>query len=174
MYTDWKYPTVVGQHSEHESHISWDGVADLADLKHSDGRFIRTSRDLVHISNPTANDIRSTTWYLTATNFNFGNIIPAIHGVEVKLSSKRGGRISDETIQLVLNGQSIGDNRATPTLDMTKIYGGSNDIWGLDSIDSEMVRDASFGITMRFQSHPYWPHKESMLIDSIAIRFFAG
>ena len=174
MYTDWKYPRVVGQHSEHESHISWDGIADLADLKHSDGRFIRTSRDLVHISNPTANNIRSTTWYLTATDFNFGNIAPIINGIEVRLSSKRGGRISDETIQLIFSGQIMGDNQATPELDMTKTYGGSNSTWGLDNIDAEMIRDPSFGIRMRFQSHPYWPHKESMLIDSVAIRVFAG
>jgi hypothetical protein len=57
---------------------------------------------------------------------------------------------------------------------MTKIYGGSNDTWGLGIADPEMIRNSSFGITMRFQSHPYWPHKESMLIDSVAIRIFAG
>jgi hypothetical protein len=174
MYTEWKSPRIVGQYSEHESHISWDGIADLADMKHSDGRFIRTSKDLVHISNPTTNDIRSTTWYLTATDFNFGNIIPVITGIEMRLSSKRGGRVSDETIQLVFNGQMIGDNQSTPTLEMTKIYGGSNNTWGVEIVDSEMIRDSSFGITMRFQSHPYWPHKESMLIDSVAIRIFAG
>lgn len=174
MFTEWKYPRTVGQYAEHESHISWEGVADLADLKNSDGRFIKTTRDLVYISNPTANNIRSTTWFLTATNFNFGNIVQQIHGIEVKLSSRRGGRVSDETIQLVHEGTMIGDNQATPTLEMIKVYGGSNNIWGVEYINSDMIQDPSFGITLRFQSHPYWPHKESMLIDSVSIRVFAG
>lgn len=174
MFTEWRYPRVVGQYAEHESHISWEGVANLADLKNSDGRFIKTSRDLVYIANPTVNNIRSTTWFLTATDFNFGNIIQPITGIEVRLSSRRGGRVTDETIQLVHAGEMIGDNQATASLEMMKVYGGANSVWGLDIIDSEMIQDPSFGITLRFQSHPYWPHKESMLVDSVTIRVFAS
>lgn len=172
MYTEWKYPNSVRQYAEHESHVSWDGVDNFLGLKRGDGRYLKTSKDLVHISCPLTNDIRSTTWYLEATNFNFSNIVGTVTGIEVQLDAKRGGRISDETIQLCHNGQPLSDNMATPPLDMSKIYGGSTNDWNVDIIDNTEFQDVSFGVLLRFQSHPFWPHRESMLIDSVAIRFF--
>lgn len=174
MYTEWKYPNSVRQYAEHESHVSWDGVDNFVGLKRRDGNLLKTSKDLIHISCPATNDIRSTTWYLVATDFRFTDIPNTVKGIEVQIDAKRGGRISDETIQLCLNGTPVSDNMATPPLDMSKVYGGSTNDWNVDIIDIEEFKDPTFGLLLRFQSHPYWPHRESMLIDSVAIRFFTA
>lgn len=173
MYTPWYYPTTVSQYAEHESHISWESSANFAELQELDCRSIKTSRDLIYISNPTTNNIRSKTWFLTATNFNIGEITGTITGVQLMINANRGGRITDDTVQLYLNQSTIGDNMATEILDMNKLYGGSRELWGLDDFTSDIYQSTEFGIILRFQSHPRWPHRETILIDSMALRFYA-
>lgn len=172
MYTSWQFPTTVSQYAEHESHISWESNTDFAEINGFDGRSIKTSKDLIYISNPTTNNIRSKTWFLVATNFNIGQIPGTISGIEVMVNANRGGRITDDTVQLYLNQEFIGDNMATATLEMSKSYGGPREIWGLDEITSDIYQSSEFGVVLRFQSHPHWPHRESILIDSLAIRFY--
>jgi hypothetical protein len=87
----------------------------------------------------------------------------------MRLSMNRGGRITDETIQFCLNDTLIGDNQATLDLDPTKIYGGEDTIWN-SNLTLANIQDPLFGVVLRFQSHPRWPHKSSPLIDAVELR----
>jgi len=81
----------------------------------------------------------------------------------------RYGRITDDTIQLTLDDEIIGSNKADLILDLNKIYGSDSDMWSTSLSSSDIV-NSSFGIIMRFQSHPNWPHKCSPFIDAVELR----
>lgn len=171
MTTSWFYPNSVTQDYEVIEHISWNDVNNFSSLKHPDGNFCTLSAPLLHIANSYTNDIKMKTWYLYLTQF---NILPAvipttISGIEVEINMNRGGRITDETIQLLYNNDLIGENRANFDLSPNKFYGGSTDVWGLTPT-SALLTNSTFGIAVRFQSHPSWPHNEYPRIDYIRIR----
>ena len=81
----------------------------------------------------------------------------------------RLGRITDETVQLCRNNELIGDNHASLNLDLIKIYGSDTDNWNTNLTMSN-IQNSSFGVVLRFQSHPNWPHKSSPLIDAVELR----
>ena len=81
----------------------------------------------------------------------------------------RVGRITDETIQLCLNNDFIGLNQASADLGLIKTYGGEADMWGTN-LTMQDIQNLSFGIVLRSQSHPKWPHKSTPLIDSVELR----
>jgi hypothetical protein len=81
----------------------------------------------------------------------------------------RFGRITDDTVQLCLNNNEIGENRANLLLDPIKTYGSQNDLWETTLTNSDVL-NPTFGIILRFQSHPRWPHKSTPMIDSVQIR----
>ena len=87
----------------------------------------------------------------------------------MRLTMNRYGRISDETIQLCLNDQLIGDNQTNVGLDPIKIYGNDTDKWNA-MITLADVQHPSFGVILRFRSHPNWPHKSTPLVDSVELR----
>lgn len=171
MATIWALPTVISQYAESEAedaHISWQEVDNFSSLKNLDGKSIRTSRDLLHIARDPKRDITEKTYFLKVTGFQFNFIPTIIRGIEMKLSSNRFGRITDDTVQLVLNNNPIGLNQANLNLDPIKIYGNESDLWSSNLTSANI--NSSFGVIVRFQSHPKWPHKNSMLIDAIEIR----
>ena len=55
-------------------------------------------------------------------------------------------------------------------LDNVKLFGGEYDSWELETLDLSMLTDPSFGLGVRFQSHPNWPHRESPMINYIRLR----
>jgi len=86
----------------------------------------------------------------------------------------RGGRIADETIQLAYQNNLIGKNLGssafnmatqTSSLEPITFYSGS-----IDGINLSMLEDPSFGVVLRFQSHPYWPHKTAPGIDCVELQ----
>jgi hypothetical protein len=163
MPTDWFYPNSVSQHAEVEQHIAWtDNGTSFSQIKKLDGTFLTTVKDLLHISNYTVNDIKMKTHYLYLKDF---RIVPpaAVAGIEVEVKVNRGGRITDDTVQLMYADQFIGDNQADFKLDVQKLYGRSTDLWGIT--DTVILSDPEFGIGVRFQSHPSWPHRESPKLD---------
>jgi len=57
--------------------------------------------------------------------------IPAdIVGMEVEVRSQRQGRVEDHQIQLQLEDEPIGDNRAAPNTGDRHRYGSPTDTWG--------------------------------------------
>lgn len=172
--TQWTLPSFVHQYEEEGAegtHVAWDDSTNFRGILHRGTGFIKTSRDLSHLSRSPKVDITMKTWYLLATGFYFYDLPPFLSGIELKLSSNRRGRITDDTVQLWLSGELIGENRATLDLSPQKIYGGETDIWGTElTIDN--LQDPSFGILVRFQSHPHWPHKDSAFLDGLELKIY--
>jgi hypothetical protein len=169
MSTDWTSPTTVTQYAEDNSHISWND--DFSNIKSSTGRLISTTAPLLHIARQPRNDITMKTYFLKMTGYNFQNLPEEISGVECKIKMNRGGRISDETVQLCFNGELIGDNQAGLALDPITIYGSNTNTWKVD-LTSSMLQDPSFGVVVRFRSHPHWPHKTTPLIDTVELQIY--
>ena len=172
MTTNWAMPTQINQYAEEGAeavHITWLEIDSFSSLKEKDGRFVRTTSDLIHIARDGRVDITQKTYYLQLTGFIFQNVPDTISGIEMILSMNRHGRVTDDTIQLCLSGNLIGDNQASIDLSPKKIYGGDNLLWNTD-ITKTIIQDPSFGVVLRFQSHPDWPHKSSPLIDAVEVR----
>lgn len=170
MPTPWFYSNSVTQYAEVSAHIPWNGESNgyLA-VKRDDGTVLTTTKSLVHIANPTVNDIKNKTNYLYLKDFRLTDLPDVISGVEIEISMGRGGRITDETIQLMYNDTFIGENRAYYKLDEITIYGGPADLHAAD-ITPALLSDVEFGIGVRYQSHPMWPHREIPRIDYIRLR----
>lgn len=178
MTTQWFYPNSVTQYAEDSRHIAWKSdIGDLNVLNPSNLYKLSTEKNLLHISNATAGDIRMKTWYLDTTNYQIVDVPEVITGIEVALKLKRS-RIVEETIQLIFTGNTIGDNQVYYSQDIENhikiipnpTYGGETKLWGLSSISALTVQDSSFGIRLRMMSHPYYPHNESPFLEYVAIR----
>jgi hypothetical protein len=50
-------------------------------------------------------------------------------------------------------------------------YGGPTDTWGA-TLTPEILQDASFGVILKFQGHPYYPHSSSMFLDSVSLTVY--
>lgn len=172
MASNWALPRTITQYSEtgaEDSHVSWLEVDSFSSLKFKDGKHTRTNRDLLHIARDPKTDIKEKTWFLKLTNYNFENIPTIISGIELKLTMNRFGRITDDTIKLTSNGNEIGNNLADLDLQPIKIYGNSTELWNINLSVTNII-NSTFGVILRFQSHPRWPHKSSPLIDTVEIR----
>ncbi len=172
MTSNWALPRTISQYAEEggeSAHISWEEIDSFSSLKTLDGKSIKTTKDLVHIARDPKADIRQKTYFLKVTNFNFENVPSNINGIELRISMKRHGRITDETVQLTLNNQLVGSNQASLDLAPIKLFGGENLLWD-STLSTEDILNPTFGIILRFQSHPHWPHKSSPLIDAVELR----
>jgi hypothetical protein len=172
MISNWALPRAISQYAEEggeTAHVSWIDRDNFSGLKQLDGKSIQTSNDLLHIARDPKKDLTQKTYFLKITNFNFLNLPISLTGIELRLTMKRQGRITDETIQLCVNDELKGVNKANLVLDPVKIYGGIDTLWDSNLTISD-IEQQSFGIVLRFQSHPYWPHKCSPLIDAVELR----
>jgi hypothetical protein len=166
MTTVFTSPTIFSQYAEEGGeleHIQWN------DNQFIYKKNIDTNGVLTHFARSPKTDIRSKTYYLKAQNFSFNYIPDNISGIELVLDTDRRGRISDDTVQLIIDDQIVGENKANLNLDPKKVYGGPTDLWGLDSISRTQISNV-FGVLVRFQSHPHFPHKDGMFIRSIEVR----
>ena len=152
----------------------------------SDHAVAVTVRPLYTISGMWMERFLSNTDQLWCTNFNIPNTGRLVAGIEVELFTQRAGRIQDLVLQLVKNGQLIGDNYAstinpvesnTYTGDMTipipvgnyNIYGGSADMWGT-TLTSAQVADSTFGVAISFKSNVIYPHSDLAQVSQVGIR----
>jgi hypothetical protein len=172
MTSNWALPRTISQYAEdgaESAHIAWEEIDSFSAIKTLDNKSIKTVSDLIHIARDPKHDIKQKTYFLKITNFNFENVPSIVSGIELRLSMNRYGRITDDTIQLTLNDQLIGANNANFDLVPIKLYGGENLLWDA-SLSSTDIANPSFGVVLRFQSHPRWPHKSGTLIDAVEIR----
>lgn len=171
MNSNWALPTSVTQYTEPgaDNHVSWVDTNEFYSLKNNDGRSIKTSRDLLHIAVQPRHDLVEKTYFLKIVGFNFKNLPDTLSGIEMRLTMNRYGRIADDTIQLCLRDNLIGDNQTNFGLDPIKIYGSDTDKWNAQITITD-VQSSQFGVILRFRSHPYWPHKNSALIDAVELR----
>lgn len=172
MTSKWTLPTSVTQYAEPDAeniHVPWLTDNDFYSIKNLDGKFVKTSRDLLHIAKQPNHDLVEKTYFLKATGFNFNSIPDTLSGIEMRLTMNRNGRITDDTIQLVLDADILGDNQAVLAVNPTTIYGSETNLWG-SNVTLQNIQNINFGVIVRFKSHPNWPHKSSALIDAIEIR----
>jgi hypothetical protein len=142
MITEWRNPRLVSQYSESNAetiHIKWDDSNGYAGLRSSNGSSVGTLGKLIHIARSPKPDIVNKTYYIKMTNYSFTNLSNTINGIELKLLSKRVGRITDDTVSL-------------------------------SNITKQIIEDPSFGVVLRFKSHPEWPHSDPMDLISVQLR----
>jgi len=172
MNSNWALPTSISQYAEpgaEDHHVSWIDDNNFEGLKQVNDGSVKISRDLLHIAKQPNHDLVEKTYFLKLTGFNFNNLPDVVSGIEMRLTMKRYGRISDETVQLYLDNDVIGDNQASGSVDPVNLYGGEDDNWNTNLSISD-VQNPTFGLLVRFRSHPKWPHKSSALIDAVEIR----
>lgn len=173
MTTYWTVPTIVSQYAEEGAelvHVRWNDKNDFEGIQNLDGRAIQTMNDLVHIARSPKHDIRNKTYYIKVSRFNFENLPEVISGIELRLTARRAGRIVDETVQLYMGNGIVGENKATLSIDHTKTYGSPTDKWGIEDLSILDPMDLSFGVVIRLQSHPAWPHRDPAFIDCVELR----
>lgn len=173
MATAWFNPRLIVQYPEdgaEDLHVRWDDSNGFSGLKSSNGITVGTMGDLFHIARSPKPNLTNKTFYIRLTNYNFSNVPDTISGIELKLMSKRAGRIVDDTVSLTYQNNLIGENQANLEVNPIKFYGSSNSLWGLESISKATVIDPSFGIVLRFKSHPSWPHRNPVDLDSVELR----
>jgi len=97
--------------------------------------------------------------HLRGTQFGFDGAggVPSgakILGIELKITKRASisNRIRDDSIQLVLDGSPIGDDKATgdswPEDTTAFIYGGPTDLWGA-TFEASDIRKSTFGFQLR-------------------------
>jgi hypothetical protein len=175
MTTPWTNPTTVIQFAEDSAenvHILWDSSNNFAGMKSDNEQSVGSMDPLYHYARSPEVDINSKTYYIRATGYDFQNLPNIVSGIAVRLKTKRGGRVTDDTVQLCLSGEAIGDNRADLIVNPLKYYGGDNDLWGIEDVELATVQDSSFGVTLRFKSHPRYPHRDAVFIDSVQIQIY--
>ena len=172
-------PTVVVQQSENPTQeIGWlsSPTANIGNLLQS---VWRTERDLTHFANPATGDLRSRTQSLVCTNFNISDLPEVITGIQVNISAQRGGRVVDEVIQLTYQDSVMGKNKVNYMTDSEghlpitneSVYGGPTDLWAVE-LTPDMLRDPSFGVSLKFQSHPYYPHRCGMMLYAVSLTVY--
>ena len=191
MTTQWFIPTTTTQTAEFEEHVQWQAGV-ISSVDHA-GRIqttpntdlgnklgtIQSIRPIVYISNDGHAPRREKTWYITFTGFDITGITDPINGIEVETRLRRRGRIIDETVSLSLQGNMIGENKIDYNVDDLNhvpvndgsTYGGPTDLWQTQ-LTADMLQDPTFGVTLRLQSHLFYPHKETVLIDSVQLRVY--
>ena len=173
MTTAWTLPTNVIQYVEsggEESHIPWREIDSFSALKTLDARSIQTQGALQHIARSPKHDITNKTYYIRATGFRFSNLPATLSGIEARLTTQRYGRATDDTVELCLDGASVGENRATMPIAPIKVYGSATDVWNADSLTVDDIKNSTFGIVFRFRAHPHWPHRDPVMVDAVELR----
>jgi len=155
-----------------------------------ENNYAYTKKPLYTISGLWMEKFLSNTSQLWCTGYNIPNNSQQVRGIEFSLNLKRAARIEDLVIQLALNGELIGENRAStinpvqsnmytgggpndvpliPVGDIN-IYGGSSDLWGTTGLTSTNIADTTFGIVVSFKSNIIYPHSDTAYLDQASIR----
>ena len=170
-------PSIVEQVRTDDREVSWVSYLNPGNNYLLQSRW-KTERDLVHYANLATGDQRTKTVGLRCTGFNIPTY-DRINGIQLRVIAQRQGRIVDETVQLTYNGGTIGKNNFVYRTDSEghlkltndTVYGSDSDLWEAD-LTPAVVSDLSFGVLLRFQSHPYYPHKQTMYLDSVFMEVF--
>ena len=157
--------------------IGWKGVSSV-ELGDIGGRRWQTDGLLFHRSNPACGDLVNKTQALLF-KFNITDAPTTIAGLVLRVIAQRNGRATDEQIQLSYQDQPIGNNNFQYMTDEEghlplhndTTYGGPTDTWGA-SLTKEIIQDPSFGVILKFQGHPYYPHNSGMFLDSVTLTVY--
>lgn len=168
------FPLTINYALLGENEIEWDLTASTTYGKILGSR-LSTRGQLFHLSNPACGDLRNSTQALYFLNFQI-TAPSIISGIEVNVKSQRNGRAADEQIQLIYQGSVIGKNNFKYITDEDgnlpikndTTYGSPTDLWDAN-LTPVMLQDPSFGVVLKFQAHPYFPHRSGMMLDSVSL-----
>ena len=172
-------PNSIEQLSEFpDQEIGWKNTVNLNSGYLLNSRW-STVKALHHFDNPASGDLRTRSWALACTNFQITELPEVISGIGLNLKTQRNGRIVDEQIQLFYDGSPIGTNNFIYSTDseghLTLLndtnYGGPTDLWNAE-ITPEMLQDSAFGVILKFQGHPYYPHLSTMFLDAVTLTVY--
>ena len=177
--SSWFTPTNITEDlTDSPPYIAWQG--DRGSLTFP----MSTSKDLIHIANsggpgPAMTDIRNKTTLLTFTGFNITGVPDTITGIEVKLDIQRNGRIADEFVGIQFGNNLITRTKVNYDQDTEghlihfnrNLYGGETDMWD-DQITPTDLQDSNFGVLLRLQSHPFYPHRCGCRLYGLALRYY--
>lgn len=172
MPTLWTSPTAVIQYPEaggEPTDTAWDTANNLQELTSVGSGSLQSLGYLFHSSRSPKLDVKNKTYFLQTTGYNFQNLPRTLSGIEVRLTARRYGRATDDTIILCLGGNSVGENHAVSEVSPQIVYGNGTDLWNTNLTIGD-IQDPTFGAIIRFQAHPTWPHKDPVLIDAVEIR----
>jgi len=163
-------PTQVEGLQFGETELGWLGSLDT---------LFRTDGQLTHLSNPASGDLVTRTQALSFTQFQMITLPEVISGLELTVRTRRNGRAVDEQIQLVFQGQPVGKNNFNYDPDEdgnlkvidNAVYGSPTDTWGVE-LTQEMLQDPSFGVILKFQAHPYFPHRSNMILERVSLTVY--
>lgn len=173
MATDWTNPQLISQYSEpgaENIHLRWDDSNGFAGIKTANGTSVGTIGELFHIARSPKPDLTNKTYFIKCTGYNFYLLPESISGIELKIISRRAGRVTDDMIMLTYNDDLLGLNQARLEINPIMVYGGETNLWGSNLITRSVIEDSSFGIVLRFQNHPSWPHRDPMDLMSVQLR----
>ena len=105
----------------------------------------------------------------TGLDFNINNGASILTGIEVQFNSQRLDRVQDYIVQLLLDGNLVGDNLAEPSTTDLKIYGGPATLWD-SGITLQNIVDMRVGIAVSLRSNVVTPHKDTGNINQVAMR----
>lgn len=168
MPTLWTTPNTISQFAEYDTHVPWENVNDFAYLKFPYEGSVKTTKSLLHVAVSRDNPVKMKTFFLRISGFQFADLPDVIQGLEVEIACDRGGRITDDTVQLYQNNDFIGENLADSDTHPIKIYGSQTDNWGVDI--NNYIKNSGIELVLRFQSHPLYPHNSTPLLDSVRAR----
>ena len=144
--------------------------------------YATSSAPLYCISGLWQERFRSKTSQIVATNFNIPLLTNnVLTGVEVQAFVKRKARIEDLTIQLTLNGELIGDNKADMISSQQAyqeniqqagdyyVYGNATDLWN-SNLTAADLQNSTFGVVIAYQSNIQIPHSDTVYFNQLAIR----
>ena len=169
MYTTWFYPQTISQYTESEEHIPWRDGPDMQFVKYPGGNLLGTVAPLLRIANTTVNDIVMKTYYLKLSDWNLNQISGNVTGIQLELNMNRGGRITDDSVMIMKNNIRVGQNMANIDLSPMKQYGLASNQWNYRFTPTNLSNEV-FAISLRFRSHPEWPHRETPRIDYVRLR----
>lgn len=162
--------------------IGWDFV------NPSRPQSVLTVKPLYTISGFWQEIFRSVTSELWYTNFSIPDTELTIVGIEVDLEMQRNARVQDLTVQLVFDGELIGENQASivnpvqssmytgeVTVPLSPAgnyhtYGSPSSLWGTSNLTTAMLADSSFGVAISFQSNAIYPHLDFAQVSRVTLR----
>ena len=162
--TNHRFPTVINQVSAYDESVSWDDVNEVR----SETVFSQTGLRLYNMPLRDALFRGTMANQLWCTGFGFTNVGTVV-GIELRLITQRLARIQDYTIQLILNGELVGENRANYMAENDQLYGGVNDMWGTVMTGADIM-DASFGVMVELGHNRNIPHADTGYIDAIELK----
>lgn len=97
------------------------------------------------------------------------SVVGTVQGCEVLINSQRLGRIQDRSIQLYYQA-ALGENRSVEQPEDRQIYGGVNDLWGVQNFS--LWNDPEFGVLVDLQPHVSIPSSNLVTIYSVQMRLW--